>query len=85
MLQVRFETWNLLLDRDHGRGVWEFHRSQSSYCMDLGRKTFRYARLTPPDPANGKPVKVVLLLSPGAAGGEEIDKGEGVARVMADY
>ena len=65
-----------------GWGLWDFHRSASSYT--IGVKTHRLARIKPADPAAGKTVEVFICRDPGTPEGEWIRYGEGVAAYEAD-
>ena len=90
MLQIRLNTgWVLKLDRKMseagGAGVWEFHRSESTYTRDNGHTTYRYARLVPADPAEGKLVEVHLMPSPSALPETWIPRGEGKAEIHPAY
>lgn len=90
MLQIRLSTgWSLKLDRklteSGGYGIWEFHRSESTFTRDHGRTTYRYARIKPADPAAGKTVEVFLM--PSATAPEEtwVARGEGIAEIHPAY
>lgn len=75
MLVIRLsQGWTLKLDRKindgSGFGVWEFHRSESSYTFPQGLtyQTLRHARIKPPEPAEGAAVEVIVC---GLGGSEE--------------
>ncbi|WJN60947.1 hypothetical protein [Pseudomonas sp. SO81] len=67
-----------------GWGVWDFHRSASTYTVDHGRTTYRYARIRPADPADGKTVEVFLMPSPNAPEETWIARGEGVVSIHSN-
>jgi hypothetical protein len=90
MLQIRMNAGGaLLLDRKlsetGGFGTWDFHRSASTYTRDNGHTTYRYARITPADPAEGKTVEVTLLPYPNAPEETWIVRGVGVASIHPNY
>ena len=90
MLMIRLPSgWALKLDRKlseaGGYGIWDFHRSESSWTRNHGHTVYRYARIKPADPAEGKPVEVTLLTSPQCPEEQWIPKGEGVASVHPTY
>lgn len=90
MLIIRLNSgWGLKLGRKVGEsggcGIWEFHRSESSYSVERGRRTYRYARIKPADPAEGKTVEIVLLEMPNSPEEQWIARGEGVASIHPDY
>ncbi|MCC3679181.1 hypothetical protein LLE81_00020 [Staphylococcus epidermidis] len=90
MLQIRLKTgWALKLDRKlseaGGYGIWEFHRSESTFTRDNGHTTYRYARLRPADPAEGKLVEVTLMPSPSAPEDVWVERGEGIAEIHPAY
>lgn len=67
MLVIRLnQGWTLKLDRKvndgSGYGVWEFHRSESSYTFPQGLtyQTLRHARIKPPEPVEGAAVEVIV-------------------------
>ena len=64
-----------------GFGVWDFHRSASTYTRDNGRTTYRFARIKPADPADGKTVEVFLMPSPNAPEETWVARGEGVVSI----
>lgn len=82
MLVIRLaQGWALKLDRKFtesgGFGMWEFHRSQSSY-VTANYVAHRCARVRPTEPAEGKSVEVIIC---NAGDPEElwIRLGEGIA------
>lgn len=86
LLVIRLEQgWSLKLDRKFtesgGYGMWEFHRSQSSYVTG-NYVAHRCARVKPSEPAEGKRVEVIIC---NAGDPEELwlRLGEGVARFEA--
>ncbi len=87
MLVIRLnQGWTLKLDRkvndSAGYGVWEFHRSESSYTVPagIGYQTYRYARIRPADPAEGASVEVIIC----GLGGTE-DEWRRVGMGVASY
>ncbi len=75
MLVIRLnQGFTLKLDRkindSSGYGVWEFHRSESSFTVAHGRsyQTLRHARIKPAEPAEGASVEVIICA---LGGGEE--------------
>lgn len=85
MLKIHFDKWNMKLDRHLGGGLWEFHRAESSHCLEGGRRAYRMARLTPHDPADGKLVHVHLVMSATTPEEEWIDRGQGKVSIVPDY
>lgn len=70
------------LSEKDGFGLWEFHRSQSSYTVPVC-VTYRHAQLSPPEPGEGKTVKV-FICSPGMSQNEWMEAGEGIAAYESD-
>lgn len=68
-----------------GYGVWDFHRSASSYSHDHGHTIYRYARIKPAEPGDGKPVEVMLLPSTTAPEEAGISVGAGTAFIQSSY
>jgi hypothetical protein len=90
MLMIKLATgWALKLDRKlseaAGSGIWDFHRSESTWTTDHGHTPYRYARIKPADPAEGKPVEVFLMPSPNAPEETWISRGEGLASIHPSY
>lgn len=90
MLLIRMPGgWSLKLDRKlsevGGYGIWDFHRSESTYSADHGHTAYRYARIKPADPAEGKTVEVTLLESSNSPEDRWIHRGEGVASIHPNY
>lgn len=88
MLIIRFpEGTSVNLERSVGNagrhGVWEFHRSQSSYIRPPDYTPWRHAAILPAEPAAGQTVSVFLCI-PGMAEAEWITIGEGVASYGTD-
>jgi hypothetical protein len=69
------------LTESGGWGVWDFHRSASTYTRDHGRTIYRHARIRPADPADGKTVEVYLMPSPSAPEETWVFRGEGVVSI----
>lgn len=85
MLVVKMKGWGLNLDKKMGQSqgatIWEFNRSANSYWNADLRQPYRYARITPADPKDGKTVEVVLMQSPSAPEETWVSKGQGVVSV----
>ncbi|WP_084337051.1 hypothetical protein [Pseudomonas indica] len=84
MLIIRLKArWSLHLERKLGEagkaGIWEFHRSESSYTTD-GRTTFRNAALRPAEPKEGQTVEVFICSDSREPEEQWRAVGEGVAR-----
>lgn len=89
MLVIRLKKgWTLKLERKisevGGWGLWEFHRSESTYHIDSGRTAYRLARIKPSDPKDGQAVEVVLMQSPSAPEEEWRPQGAGAAQHESD-
>ncbi|MCY1376066.1 hypothetical protein D9M69_635290 [compost metagenome] len=64
MLVIRTKAkWTLKLDRQVGSagkaGLWEFHRSQSSYVVSSD-KIYRHAAIKPAEPKEGQTVEIFI-------------------------
>lgn len=89
MLVIRLKKgWTLKLERKLGDaggwGLWDFHRSESTYHTDGALTAYRLARIKPSEPKNGQEVEVVLLNTPNAPEEVWIAVGAGVANEEAD-
>ena len=66
-MRLRFQTWTVLLDRlvteREKAGIWEFHRSASTYYD--GKNLLRHAALIPATPKHGAQVQVFACNSRG--------------------
>lgn len=72
------------LDRKHsesgGWGIWEFHRSCSSWCTGPDYIAHRFARIKPAEPKEGAEVELFLLPSAGAPEESWLPRGKATAR-----